>query len=178
MACLCEIDKSLVSGAAAARRFLYHRRSVPPKVHRIIPFICAWLATFLIFAHVAMANFSSLMATVHAAGLILSGWVVYRLFQVTDLWKWDENDYRTEMARLAQVCHGLQDLRTASVVVLTSTSINIFMIRLMGLMTFEFVLNFAALLTWAMALVALLYMLSAEPPPPSIGDAELTPQMT
>lgn len=179
MAGLHQIDASLITGSMHARLYLYRTLGVSPKLHRVVPFSLAWAATLMLAVFTGAEvwgrrpEFLTLIAQITV--LAVSGWIMYRLYKDACPHRWEKQDYQDEMAR-AVFYRSKQDIRTASVVVLTSTSINILIIKTMGLMTLIAALTFATLLVWALALVMVLHIVSADPPPPESGDMEMVPQ--
>ena len=174
-----QIDESLIAGSKHARFYLYRKLGVSPKVHKVIPFSLAWLATLILAILTAPEAWGWRPEIFILVGqltvLALSGWVVCRLYKSAVPLHWEKGDYLEEMGRAA-FFRSKQDLRTASVVVLTSTSINILILKSTGLMTLASTLAFSTLLLWALALVMVLHFVSADPPPPESGDVQMVPQ--
>jgi hypothetical protein len=179
MARLHQIDASLIAGSARARLYLYRTLGVSPKLHRVLPFSLAWIATLtlalLTTPEVWGWRLELLILVGQIAVLAVSGWVIYRLCNIAGPRQWEKRDYEAEMGK-ADLYRSKQDIRTASVVVLTSTSINILIIKSMGLMTLTTALAFATLLVWTLALVMVLHIVSADPPPPESGDMKMVPE--
>jgi MFS family permease len=179
MAFLEQIDASLIAGSTQARLYLYRSVGLSPKIHKAMPFALAWLAT-LVLAVFTTPDVWGWRPEVFILGgqmgfLLASGLVIHRLYRLAVPLHWEKRDFQAELAR-ADIFRHRSDLRTASTVVLTSTSINILMIGAMGLMTPIFALAFATLLVWIVALVMVLYVVSADPPSPEGGDMKLIPQ--
>ncbi|TLX16460.1 hypothetical protein [Rhizobium sp. MHM7A] len=179
MACLHQIDASLIAGSTHARLYLYKMLGVSPKLHRVVPFSLAWAATLVLAVFTGAEVWGwrpeFLIVIGQIAVLAASGWIMYRLYKSTAPHRWEKHDYQDEMAK-AVFYRTKQDIRTASVVVLTSTSINVLIIKSMGLMTLITALTFATLLVWALAMVMVLHIVSADPPPPESGDMKMVPQ--
>lgn len=179
LAFLHHIDVSLIGGSTFARLYLYRTLGVPPKLHRVVPFSLAWIATMMLAVLTGREVWGSraelLILIAQIAVLLVSGWLMYRLYKFAAPHQWEKRDCQDEMARAA-FYRSKKDIRRASVVVLTSTFINILMIKTMGLMTPLTALTFATLLVWAVALVMVLYIVIANPPPPENGDMKMMPQ--
>lgn len=179
MACLHQIDASLIAGSTRARLYLYQTLGLSPKLHRVVPFSLAWMAT-LVLAVLAGREVwgwraEILVVIAEIAILAVSGWLMYRLYKIAGPNRWEKRDYQDEMSKAA-FYRSKQDIRTASVVVLSSTSINILILKSLGLMTLITSLTFATLLVWGLALVMVLHVISADPPPPESGDMKMVPQ--
>ena len=181
MAILEQIDAGLISGTTQARLFLYRSYGLSPKVHKAVPFILAWLATFVLALFTTPEVWGwqpEVFILAAQMGFLLgSGMVIHHLFKFAVPFHWDKPDFQSELAK-AESFRRRPDLRMASVVVSTSTSINILIVGAMGLMTPVFALAFTTLLVWIVAIVMTLYVVSADPPSPESGDIKLVPQKT
>jgi hypothetical protein len=174
-----QIDESLIAGSMHARFYLYRKLGVSPKLHKVIPFSLAWLVTLTLALFTAPEVWDwrqeSFIFVGQLTVLAVFGCVVYRLYKAAAPVQWEKGDYLEEMGKTA-FFRSKQDLRTASVVVLTSTSINILILKSTGLMTVTSTLAFSTLLVWALTLVMVLHFVSADPPPPESGDVQMLPQ--
>lgn len=174
-----EIDDSLIEGTTQARLSLYRTFGISPKLHVLVPFVLAWLSTsvltmFSVFEFWAQST-ELLIVVGQVIVLGVTGCAIFCLYKHTAPHQWEARDFKQDLAKSATF-RLQRDTRTASLVVLTSTSINIVIVKTLGLMTLANAVVMAMFLVWATGLVMVCYVVGAEPPPPESGDTKLVPQ--
>lgn len=179
IALLHEVDGSLIEGTAQARLYLYQTFGISPKLHVLVPFVLAWLSTlaltiFSIFAFLAQSP-ELFVVVGQVIVLGVTGCAIFCLYKHTAPHQWEARDFKQDLAKTARF-RDQGDPRIASWVVLTSTSINIVIVKTLGLMTPVNAVVMAMFLVWATGVVMVSYVVSADPPPPESGDMKLLPQ--
>jgi magnesium-transporting ATPase (P-type) len=144
-----------------------------------VPFVAAWLSTLLltIFCISEFWGQTPEMVILFGQVLILgvAGLAIYCLYKLEAPHHWEARDYKQSLAKAAKF-RNKRDTRMALFLVLTSSAINIVIIKEQSFTTMLFTFLLAMYLVWASAMVTVAYIVSAEPPPPESGDLKFLPQ--